>query len=88
MKTDLLHKRLKRRWTAISNAVGERQSHQMFLRTKYSIVKVVSLPLMLSMKVLKDYQQVEKEIWGKVELLPEEQQLAPRPDSPQAVKVM
>jgi len=45
----------------------------MFVTTKYSLLRVVSLPLALSFRMLREYQQVEREIWGKVELLPDEQ---------------
>ena len=73
MKNKILVRKLRIRWNSFNNAVGETRGHQMFLGSKASLITVAGPRVRLCRRVLQDYQRVERELWGTIELLPEEQ---------------
>ena len=63
---------LKRRWTFTKEVVGADRAHQMFSGAKATLTKLTAYSTNLRTRVLRSYQQVEREIWGEVALLPDE----------------
>ena len=78
---------LKRRWNVMNQAVGIDRGHEMFSGAKTSLTKLTAYSTNLRTRVLKSYQEAEREIWGEVTLLRDEHLLLGTPRvSPNASK--